>query len=145
MLVIGGTLFIGAHIVRQIASYRHSVAIYHPGFTPAALVPTAREIRDSRSVMPILYFLSELFEFGPNVVILMVTMARLTLAPPSKHRSFSHSQHSRNVSRKRCSSRATAHTLTKPGRLRIRGRKIVAFTIAKGAHIAYRRSAQNSK
>jgi hypothetical protein len=74
VLVIGGTGFIGAHIVRQIASHGHSVAIYHPGFTPAALVPTAREITDSRSVMPILYFPSESFEFDPNVVILTVSM-----------------------------------------------------------------------
>jgi len=60
--------------LRQIASHRHSVAVYHRGFTPAALVPTAREITDSRSVMPILYFPSESLEFDPNVVILTVTM-----------------------------------------------------------------------
>ena len=74
MLVIGGTGFIGRHLVRQIASHGHSVAIYHRGLTPAALLPTVREITDSRSVMPISHFPPELFEFDPNVVILTVTM-----------------------------------------------------------------------
>ena len=74
VLVIGGTGFIGAHIVRQIASHEHAVAVYHRGLTQAVLPDQVERITDSRSVMPIQDFPSESFEFNPDVVILTVAM-----------------------------------------------------------------------
>jgi nucleoside-diphosphate-sugar epimerase len=73
VLVIGGTGFVGAHIVRQLASH-HTVAVYHRGQTQAALPACVEEITNSRSVMPIVDFPDELFSFDPDVVILTVTM-----------------------------------------------------------------------
>jgi nucleoside-diphosphate-sugar epimerase len=77
VLVIGGTGFIGAHIVRQIASHEHTVAVYHRGLTQAALPGSVQHIIDPRSVMPIQHFPDELFEFQPDVVILTVAMGAL--------------------------------------------------------------------
>ena len=74
VLFIGGTGFIGAHIVRQIARHDHAVAVYHRGLTQAVLPELVEHITDSRSVMPIQRFPAELFEFKPDVVILMVAM-----------------------------------------------------------------------
>ncbi len=74
ILVIGGTGFIGAYIVRQIASHEHAVAVYHRGLTHAVLPDHVEHITDSRSVMPIQRFPTEVFEFKPDVVILTVTM-----------------------------------------------------------------------
>jgi nucleoside-diphosphate-sugar epimerase len=74
VLFIGGTGFIGAHIVRQIARHDHAVAVYHRGLTQAVLPELVEHITDSRSVMPIQRFPAELFEFKPDVVILTVAM-----------------------------------------------------------------------
>jgi nucleoside-diphosphate-sugar epimerase len=74
VLVIGGTGFIGAQIVRQIASHEHTVAVYHRGLTQAALPDSVQHIIDPRSVMPIQHFPEELFEFQPDAVILTVAM-----------------------------------------------------------------------
>ena len=74
VLFIGGTGFIGSHIVRQIARHDHAVAVYHRGLTQAVLPELVEHITDSRSVMPIQRFPAELFEFKPNVVILTVAM-----------------------------------------------------------------------
>ncbi len=74
VLVIGGTGFIGAYIVRQIASHEHAVAVYHRGLTLAVLPDHVEHITDSRSVMPIRRFPTEVFEFKPDVVILTMAM-----------------------------------------------------------------------
>jgi nucleoside-diphosphate-sugar epimerase len=74
VLVIGGTGFIGAYIVRQIASHEHTVAVYHRGLTQAVLPDQVEHITDSRSVMPIRRFPTEVFEFKPDVVILTMAM-----------------------------------------------------------------------
>lgn len=74
VLVIGGTGFIGAHIVRQIASREHAVAVYHRGLTQAPLPEYVERIIDARSVMPIQRLPAELFEFKPEIVILTVAM-----------------------------------------------------------------------
>ena len=74
VLFIGGTGFIGAYIVRQIARHDHAVAVYHRGLTQAVLPELVEHITDSRSVMPIQRFPAKLFEFKPDVVILTVAM-----------------------------------------------------------------------
>jgi len=74
VLVIGGTGFIGACIVRQIASHEHAVAVYHRGLTQAVLPDHVERFTDSRSVMPIQRLPTELFEFRPDAVILTVAM-----------------------------------------------------------------------
>ena len=74
ILVIGGTGFIGAHIVRQLPGQDHVVAIYHRGHTLAKLPEGVHEIVDVQSAMPIQKFPKELFDFGPDVVIHTMAM-----------------------------------------------------------------------
>jgi nucleoside-diphosphate-sugar epimerase len=74
VLVIGGTGFIGQHIVRQIASHDHDVAVYHRGVTQAALPVQVQQFIDAGSVMPIEGFPVKLFQFHPDVVVLTLAM-----------------------------------------------------------------------
>jgi nucleoside-diphosphate-sugar epimerase len=74
VLVIGGTGFIGSHVVRQLASRHHKVAVFHRGLTQALLPENVFDITDSRSVIPIETFPGEVLAFQPDVVILTVTM-----------------------------------------------------------------------
>lgn len=74
VLVIGGTGFIGAHIVRQIASQGHTLLLYHRGLTNAVLPETVEHFIDSDSVAPIRRFPAALFDFQPDVVIHTVAM-----------------------------------------------------------------------
>jgi len=74
VLIIGGTGFIGAHIVRMLASHEHAVAIYHRGKTHAVVPDQVKQIIEPRPSMPLLRFPEELFAFRPEVVILTITM-----------------------------------------------------------------------
>ncbi|HEV2418841.1 MAG TPA: NAD-dependent epimerase/dehydratase family protein [Terriglobia bacterium] len=74
LLVIGGTGFIGAYIVRQIARLDHVVAVYHRGHTRAVLPEHVHQIIDPHSVMPIQRFPTELFDFEPDIVVHTVAM-----------------------------------------------------------------------
>ncbi len=74
VLVIGGTGFIGARVVGQLAEHGFAVAVFHRGVTRAALPDSVRNIIDLQSVMPIKNFPKEAFEFEPDVVILTITM-----------------------------------------------------------------------
>jgi len=74
ILVVGGTGFIGAPIVREIARQDHDVAIYHRGETRVNLPAFVREIVDPSSITPIRNFLPEVFDFRPDVVIHTMAM-----------------------------------------------------------------------
>ena len=74
ILVIGGTGFIGTHIVRQLSNCGHAVAVYHRGHTQAVLPDGVRHILDPLSVTPIQHFPAELFDFEPEAVIHTVAM-----------------------------------------------------------------------
>jgi nucleoside-diphosphate-sugar epimerase len=74
VLVIGGTGFIGTHIVRQVVAHGHVVAVYHRGETRTVLPYHVHQILHPRSVMPIQKFPKKLFEFGPDVVVHTVAM-----------------------------------------------------------------------
>jgi nucleoside-diphosphate-sugar epimerase len=74
ILVVGGTGFIGARVVRQIARSDHTVAVYHRGNTKATLPDSVCEIIDPQSVMPVQRFPGELLEFRPDVVIHTIAM-----------------------------------------------------------------------
>jgi len=74
ILIIGGTGFIGACIVRRMAGLDHEVAIYHRGHTQMDLPAGVQEFIDPGSVMPIERFPSALVEFEPDIVIHTLAM-----------------------------------------------------------------------
>lgn len=74
ILVIGGTGFIGAHIVRQLAAHNHILAVYHRGATHANLPKQVQHIIESHSSLPLLNFRAAALDFGPEVVIHTIAM-----------------------------------------------------------------------
>jgi nucleoside-diphosphate-sugar epimerase len=74
VLIIGGTGFIGQHVVRQIVGQDHEVTIFHRGTTKAGFPAAVCEIVDPDSTLPIARFPEELFHAVPDVVIHTMAM-----------------------------------------------------------------------
>jgi nucleoside-diphosphate-sugar epimerase len=70
VLVIGGTRFIGPHVVRRLLAAGHAVAVFHRGQTRADLPPAVVPIRGDRNDLPA--FAGEFERLAPQVVIDMV-------------------------------------------------------------------------
>lgn len=77
VLVIGGTGFIGTHIVRELARHNHTVAVFHRGQTAALLPAQVQHILDPRSRIPIQHFPAAVLDFAPDVVIHTMAMGSL--------------------------------------------------------------------
>lgn len=60
VLIIGGTKFIGPHVVRQFMDQGHDVLLYHRGQTEADLPKNVRHSRSPLGAMPVLRFPHEL-------------------------------------------------------------------------------------
>lgn len=74
VLVIGGTAFMGPHVVRQLAEQGHDVLVFHRGETEADLPPQVRHVRSPLASIPVLHFPDELCRFAPDVVLHMIPM-----------------------------------------------------------------------
>ena len=72
--MIGGTKFVGPHVVRQLAAQGHIVTVYHRGQTEADLPATVRHVHDPAATIPVEVFPKALFEPSPDVVIHMIAM-----------------------------------------------------------------------
>jgi nucleoside-diphosphate-sugar epimerase len=73
VLIIGGTNFIGPHVVRTLAS-GHEVMIFHRGEHEAELPSNVRHIHSAAAEFPVLSFPKELVSWKPDVVLHMVAM-----------------------------------------------------------------------
>ncbi|MFL5449150.1 MAG: NAD-dependent epimerase/dehydratase family protein [Gemmatimonadales bacterium] len=71
ILVIGGTNFIGPHVVTQLHRQGHEVTVYHRGVHEPDLPSAVRHIHNSRAAIPILHFPSALSDPAPDVVLHM--------------------------------------------------------------------------
>jgi nucleoside-diphosphate-sugar epimerase len=71
VLVIGGTNFIGPHVVTALHGRGHEVTVYHRGLHEPELPPAVRHIHSPRAVIPVLHFPSSLSDPAPDVVLHM--------------------------------------------------------------------------
>jgi len=74
LVVIGGTRFIGALVVCQLAGQGHAVTVYHRGRHEAALPPSVRQVLRAEAAMPVRNFPEELLVPQPEVVVHMTAM-----------------------------------------------------------------------
>ena len=71
VLVIGGTNFIGPHVVAALDQLGAEITVYHRGIHEPALPPAVRHIHSPRASVPFLHFPSALTEPPPDVVLHM--------------------------------------------------------------------------
>ncbi len=74
ILVIGGTRFIGVHVVRQLAQAGHSITVYHRGEHKSELPDGVRHVLRPEAAMPARSFPLELLNPQPDIVIHMIAM-----------------------------------------------------------------------
>lgn len=71
VLVIGGTNFIGPHVVSALHRQGHEVTVYHRGQHEPDLPSAVRHIHSPRAAIPVLHFPSGLSDPPPDVVLHM--------------------------------------------------------------------------
>lgn len=90
VLVIGGTNFIGPHVITQLHQQGHELTVYHRGVHEPNLPSAVRHLHSSRAAIPILHFPSALNTPAPDVVLHMfpvgaedtrAAVARFTASP----------------------------------------------------------------
>jgi nucleoside-diphosphate-sugar epimerase len=74
ILIIGGTRFIGACVVQQLAQAGHAVTVYHRGEHEAHLADSVRHVHLPEAAMPVRSFSAELLTPEPDALIHMVAM-----------------------------------------------------------------------
>lgn len=75
ILIIGGTRFMGPHVVRSLASAGHEVAVFHRGETPAELPGNVTEILGDRNNLR--DFAGPIRAFAPEIVLDMMLLNEL--------------------------------------------------------------------
>ncbi|MHC1547935.1 NAD-dependent epimerase/dehydratase family protein [Phyllobacterium sp. K27] len=73
VLVIGGTRFIGAHVVRQMHDAGDAITVFHRGTSDNAILPSVEHVRDAAAEYPITAF-PEIIRRDWDVVVHMVAM-----------------------------------------------------------------------
>jgi nucleoside-diphosphate-sugar epimerase len=74
VLMIGGTSFIGPHVVRSLISDGHEVTVFHRGEHEPELPRGVRHVHSASAAFPVLSFPPELISWKPDVVLHMVAM-----------------------------------------------------------------------
>jgi nucleoside-diphosphate-sugar epimerase len=72
ILIIGGTRFIGPHVVRQLAARGHAVTVFHRGEHEPTLPANVHHIHDPAAAMPVLAYPAETVKLPLDVVIHMI-------------------------------------------------------------------------
>jgi nucleoside-diphosphate-sugar epimerase len=71
VLVIGGTNFIGPHVVSALYHGGHEITVYHRGHHEPELPPAVRHVHHPGAAVPVLYFPPALSDPPPDVVLHM--------------------------------------------------------------------------
>jgi nucleoside-diphosphate-sugar epimerase len=74
VLVIGGTGFLGPHVVRQLGDLGHEVVVYHRGEHEPQLPDGIRHVHSPVAGYPVLEFPPALTELAPDLVLHMTPM-----------------------------------------------------------------------
>ncbi len=74
IVIIGGTKFIGPHVVRELAGLGHNVTVYHRGESESELPPSVRHVHAAEAGMPVRRFPAELLNASPDILIHMIAM-----------------------------------------------------------------------
>jgi nucleoside-diphosphate-sugar epimerase len=74
ILIIGGTGFIGPHLVRMLVKDGHEVTVCHRGRTEAQFPEQVRNILDSRAGIPVVDFPQQALDPAPDAVVHMIAM-----------------------------------------------------------------------
>jgi nucleoside-diphosphate-sugar epimerase len=74
ILIIGGTAFIGPHVVRQLAAQGHEVAVFHRGKTEADLPASVLHFHGDQDKLS--EYRAQIKRFGPDAVIAMLVVTR---------------------------------------------------------------------
>ena len=74
ILVIGGTKFIGPHVVRALTDRGHTVTVFHRGEHESGLPSSVRHVHDRSAGIPVLSFPAEVRQRPFDVVIHMIAM-----------------------------------------------------------------------
>ena len=74
VLVVGGTKFIGPHVVGELARAGHEVVVFHRGETESPLATGVRHVHSPLAARPVVEFPAELAEIEPDVVLHMIAM-----------------------------------------------------------------------
>ena len=67
ILIVGGTRFMGPHVVRKLATEDHDVTVFHRGITTATFPESVSEIIGDRNNLK--DFLKEFKKFKPDIVL----------------------------------------------------------------------------
>jgi nucleoside-diphosphate-sugar epimerase len=71
VLVLGGTNFIGPHVVRRLHQRGHEITVFHRGLHEPELPPDVRHIHSPGAAIPFLHFPSALSAPAPDLVLHM--------------------------------------------------------------------------
>ena len=74
ILVVGGTGFIGPHVIKQLAAAGHEVTVFHRGQHELELPSRVRHVHSPSAAFPIIEFPLELMAWRPEIVLHMVAM-----------------------------------------------------------------------
>jgi len=74
VLIIGGTSFIGPHVVRSLVSGGHEVTVFHRGEHEAEVPSVVHHVHSASAAFPVLSFPPDLISWKPEVVLHMVAM-----------------------------------------------------------------------
>jgi nucleoside-diphosphate-sugar epimerase len=73
VLIVGGTAFIGPHVVRRLCELGHDVTVFHRGRTEVDLPAAVTHVHGDRAQLP--DFAAELSARAPDVVLDMIPMS----------------------------------------------------------------------